>query len=529
MKMVYKSGEWKEVFVDFCASTLETVDDNDYQVCYEDLSKSEAAKGLLPHQIVSASFLASRRGCILADDMGLGKTRSALAALKYNATKGYCPAFIITPAGLRTSWLQEAGRYWPEAKVVLADGDKDLLGDFDIAVISYTKLKNFIGSTALSRVGTIIVDEAHSFKNSRALYGEQKQAYVDRLAEGKDPGVHRTALLLDVCSKVQSVYCLTGTPILSRPRELFNLLKMTRHPLGRNFIHYSTRYCGGHQGRFGWVSDGCTNPSELRENLKNFVLRRHKKKVLELPQKTIKKIETPLDMEGEVKYSSAWDDYIAIVESTRTKEETEKVWQAKHLVQISLLRQICSLYKVKSAAERISRHDGKVVVFSNYTATLEELQKELQGKGFNSLIYDGSLNEKKRAEYVERFQNDAEVKAFIAQIESAKVGLTLTAGTLVLFMDLVYTPADHFQAEDRCYRIGQTKEVQIEYLLCPGTVEDHLVELHDSKKDVISKIFDEDLEDVGDVISSDIKKELVGRLIKQARRKKPKAFQSDLF
>jgi SNF2 family DNA or RNA helicase len=108
----------------------------------------------------------------------------------------------------------------------------------------------------------------------------------------------------------------------------------------------------------------------------------------------------------------------------------------------------------------------------------------------------------------------------LAQTEAAKVGLTLTAATLTLFMDLVYTPADHFQAEDRCYRIGQDQEVKIEYLLCRGTVEDHLQELHNAKKSVIAKIFDEDISDSEDVLTVDVRKELLTRLRGEARHSK---------
>jgi SNF2 family DNA or RNA helicase len=101
-------------------------------------------------------------------------------------------------------------------------------------------------------------------------------------------------------------------------------------------------------------------------------------------------------------------------------------------------------------------------------------------------------------------------------------------------MDLVYTPADHYQAEDRCCRIGQREEVRIEYLLCPGTVEDHLVELHDAKKSIIARVFDDDASDADDILSSDVKKELVSKLRGEARssariRNEPSLFPVEGF
>jgi len=375
----------------------------------------------------------------------------------------------------------------------------------------------------------LVVDEAHSFKNARALYGEQRRAYQERLQDGDDPGVHRTALLFDLALGVEQVYCLTGTPIVSRPKELFNLLKLTKHPLGRNFMTFSSRYCGGRQGRFGWISDGCTHAEELKDKLRNHVLRRHKKKVLNLPPKTVSKVTVPLDMATHFRYSVAWDDYIEMVRQTRTQDEAARVWQARHLVQISLLRQICSESKVNYAAKRIAEHAGKVVVFSTYANTIKKLSDALTEIGVDFIVYDGSLNERKRAEAVSLFQSGGGTKVFIAQTEAAKVGLTLTAADLVLFMDLVYTPADHFQAEDRCCRIGQISEVKIEYLLCPGTVEDHMLELHESKKSVIAKVFDEDAVEREDVFSLDVRKELISRLRSEAKTRKTKPSEPQLF
>jgi SWI/SNF-related matrix-associated actin-dependent regulator 1 of chromatin subfamily A len=525
--MVYSFGDWRSVLGEFCSSTLETPDDSTYVNTLELFQKHPAREGLMDHQVQAAAFISSRRGAILADDMGLGKTRSALAALRYLGGEARS-ALIVTPAGLRRAWLDEAEKYWPEAKVVLADKGEDLRADFDVAIASYTKLKAFVMEPEMEKISTLIVDEAHSFKNARALYGEQKRIYVDKIADGKDPGVHRTALLLSIAEHIPRVYCLTGTPIMSRPRELFNLLKMTRHSLGRNFIQFSTRYCGGHNGRFGWVSDGCTHAEELREKLRNHTLRRHKKDILRLPPKEIVRVDTPLDIHGQFRYSGAWDEYVEMVKATRTSAEVARVWQAKHLVQLSLLRQICSESKIPRVIERVKEHHGKVVIFSTYTKTLELVTDGLRDCGVESIIYDGSLNEKQRAEAVKSFQKNRDIKVFVAQTEAAKVGLTLTAATLVIFLDLVYTPADHFQAEDRCYRIGQKSPVRIEYFLCPGTVEDHLVELHDTKKKIISKIFDDDIPDGEDAFSSDLRKELLIRMKKMALKPRPPQRQGEL-
>src|SRR6478735_2698541 len=77
----------------------------------------------------------------------------------------------------------------------------------------------------------------------------------------------------------------------------------------------------------------------------------------------------------------------------------------------------------------------------------------------------GSDNAEQRMQAVDRFQTDPEVRVAICNIIADGVGITLTAATHVIFQDLDWVPANHLQAEDRAYRMGQTERVTVEHRL----------------------------------------------------------------
>ncbi|MBA2257395.1 MAG: hypothetical protein H0W18_00720 [Acidobacteria bacterium] len=78
---------------------------------------------------------------------------------------------------------------------------------------------------------------------------------------------------------------MTGTPLTSRPRDLFVLLQLVGHPLGRSFLAFAKRYCAAEKGEFGWKTGGASNIDELTVQLHGVMLRRSKDDVLALPPK----------------------------------------------------------------------------------------------------------------------------------------------------------------------------------------------------------------------------------------------------
>ena len=103
---------------------------------------------------------------------------------------------------------------------------------------------------------------------------------------------------------------------------------------------------------------------------------------------------------------------------------------------------------------------------------------------------DGSVKPELRTDIVNKFQNDDLIRIFVGNIKAAGVGLTLTAASNVVFLELPWTPGELSQAEDRCHRIGQKNSVNIWYLLPKNTIEETLAKMIDSKRKVLAEVLD---------------------------------------
>jgi SWI/SNF-related matrix-associated actin-dependent regulator of chromatin subfamily A-like protein 1 len=112
--------------------------------------------------------------------------------------------------------------------------------------------------------------------------------------------------------------------------------------------------------------------------------------------------------------------------------------------------------------------------------------------GDQCITISGSDNAEERMEAVDRFQNDPEVRVAVCNIIAGGVGITLTAATHVIFQDLDWVPANHLQAEDRAYRMGQTDRVTVEYILADGTLDVFIADLLATKLRLISAVESEE-------------------------------------
>jgi SNF2 family DNA or RNA helicase len=112
--------------------------------------------------------------------------------------------------------------------------------------------------------------------------------------------------------------------------------------------------------------------------------------------------------------------------------------------------------------------------------------------GDKSVCVRGGMTDKQKQISVDRFQNDEKYTVFIGQIKAAGVGLTLTEAEIVIMNSLDWVPGNHEQAEDRAYRIGQNKTVNIYYMLIEKTIDILIWKILQNKKKIIGTIIGED-------------------------------------
>lgn len=452
---------------------------------------------LFTHQKEGIAFLKERGRAILADEMGLGKTRQAIVAAGEESDK---TVLVVCPASLKINWEREIHMVYREDIVaVISGGDaEEAQAKVDFGhevsettawiVVNYDileKHKDWIRERVKAgEIGTVIFDEAHYVKDTRAI---------------------RTKASLAIAEHAPSVYCLTGTPVMNRPIELFALLRAVKHPLaykdGESVSTlrkaYGKRYCGayfhrlGYTGRGFWDESGATRLPELREMTRDIFLRRTKDEVLDLPEKIVSVVPVELTPESRRQYDGAWDEYLEWVAQHPENRDIGNIMSAQALIELGKLKQVCSLAKLDRIAADIDNaveQGSKVIVFSQYTHTIRVLSALLREKKIGFTTLTGEDDQDSRQSAVDRFQNDDECKVFVANIKAGGVGITLTAASIVIFADMDWSPAIHRQAEDRAHRIGQTGTVNVYYYVAESTIEEDVIDILTQKQETIGTL-----------------------------------------
>jgi SWI/SNF-related matrix-associated actin-dependent regulator 1 of chromatin subfamily A len=481
------------------------------------------ATGLFPHQIEGVAFLLGRTRAILADDMGLGKTRQAIVALKHVAPNG--PYLVVCPASVKRNWTREITAAAPDASPHVVEAGAGLPDRLDWVIINYDLLDRHIEALGSQPWSGLVFDEAHYLKNHKSVRSRLARQLAERARSHS--------------ATEPAIYLLTGTPLTNRPRDLFVLLQLVGHSLGRSFLAYAKRYCAAERNDYGWQTGGASNIDELTVQLHGVMLRRAKNQVLALPPKL--RTWLPID----VPKGTGVSDMRKVVELLTSEDPvapgstiSQQHLRGRLLGAVTRARQRLAAAKVAATLDFVTgavEQGEKVIVFSCFEEPLEELARRL---GESAVLVTGGTPANKRQSIVDRFQQDDGVRVFLANIIAGGVGLNLTAATQVVFNDLDWVPANHWQAEDRAYRIGQERTVNVTYVVALNTIDDFVRSVLETKAALVSAVVEgrsiapelsgdvmDELQRAIRAISSELREtpyrdseDLVERLLKQARR-----------
>jgi SWI/SNF-related matrix-associated actin-dependent regulator 1 of chromatin subfamily A len=444
---------------------------------------------LFQHQKEGIYFLKEKKKAILADQQGIGKTRQAIIAARESGSKG---VLVICPASIKINWQREIAMVYPDEFVqVIKSGQEPTLIVAHWYVINYDLLGKYsqaIEDKMYSWIETVIVDECQMVKGKKTI---------------------RSEATIKIAQRASKVYCLTGTPVMNRPIEIFNILRCIDHPLTneRGWLgikkptpskirsEFGRRYCNAFLQTIPtkrglirvWNEQGASRLPELKEKIADRFLRRTKNEVLDLPEKIITTEKVTITPEYKKEYDSAWDDYLEWVSNNPEGKDVEGILTAKQLVELIKLRQICSRAKVDRIVDDVRNMidaEEKVIIFSNFVETINALKMELP----ESVSLTGGDTTDARQESVDRFQNDPSVKVFIANIKAGGVGINLTAASIVIFADMDWSPAINEQCEDRAHRIGQNGTLSVYYYVIEDSIEEDIMDVLRGKKEVIEGV-----------------------------------------
>lgn len=448
------------------------------------------------HQIDGFQYGLQNDKWLLGDEQGLGKTKQVIdIAIAKRLQKGFKHCLIVCGVnGLKWNWRNEIATHSNESGYILGQREKagklsigsnaDKLADLRAidAISDYFLITNvesvrdediaaeIAKLCATGCIGMVAIDEIHKCKNPTSQQGK---------------GI----------LKLQPQYkiAMTGTPLMNNPLDLYIILKWLGEEKN-SFYAYRQHYCemGGYGG---YEIVGYRNLGELRGRLDDIMLRRLKREVLDLPEKTYideyvemstKQAKVYREVTAEIK-----DHIDQIKMQNNPLTELIRMRQATGYTGIlsSMVQESAKMDRMEELVEESLDNEKQVVIFSNWTQITDAVYARLNKKYSCIGQITGNTKDADRDWIVQRFQS-GEIKVLIGTIGAMGTGLTLTAGTVEIFMDEPWNKANKEQAEDRCHRVGTTQNVTIYTLMCKDTIDERIHELVEQKGELANALVD---------------------------------------
>lgn len=443
---------------------------------------------LYPYQVAAVEFIERAGGrALVGDQMGLGKTPVAIAWLLLHPEAR--PAVVFCPGMVRLHWIRELGRWAPgeSAEVVVAADDVRRLsasgvravaapsGSASVTVVNYEVASRHLEALTRMQPRAVVLDEAHWIKERRA---------------------QRTRAVLAVSRKARYVLALSGTPVLNRPIEFYNVLDLLRPGRFGSWWDFARQYCGLHHNGFGWDARGATNLGELAWILRGegIMIRRTKDDVLqELPPKrrVVLHVELERALSAEVDRAEEEATRALLTEEARRWLSGAARPPGPAVAALGKLRAALGAAKAVALIPWLAElaTDRPVVVFFHHVAPASEVARGLAASGIRAERLTGMEGAPERQSVVDRFQR-GEVRVICATYGAAGVGLNLTAASDVVLAEREWVPAVEEQAEDRCHRVGQTRGVTVWVAMSDHRVDRALHAVLEEKREILRAVVD---------------------------------------
>lgn len=462
---------------------------------------------LYPHQREGVDFLTANHRVILADDMGLGKSAEIIHTCEEilypeNRTSG---ALVVVPASLRLLWGEELLKWSPAARVVIVGAENE---DFDIrqeqikqssdyTVVSYEmiitithkaefeKAKAEEDTKARAKARKKAIDQRHlptllKRKYSRFIFDE-----AHRLRGRSTKAYEAAKMLVKSNPDRQLVIMATGTPVITRPEELWSYLSILYPEQYGSFWKWAEEWCTQQRNYFSGYNEvtGIRDPQKLQETLKNVILRRTKAQVLNLPPRTFVNIPVKLTMPETRMYTE-------LKKRRHTTYKGVEIEAPNGAVLALRLQQICTSpdtfltngtdpgefrgSKASALLELVEDTQEQFLIFTRFRTGCERISKFLMRKKIRVGTIHGEIFRNERRQSIDLFRQGT-YRGLVCTYGAASEGETWNEASMVICVDRLYSPAFNNQAVDRAYRIGQDKPVTVYSLVSKDTIEEAII------------------------------------------------------
>lgn len=420
---------------------------------------------LKEHQVESLAWLCSLHknkigGALLADEMGLGKTIQAISFFEYLSMN---KVLIVSPASLVENWKKEIISFLNISENVIKT---EFCNSARIVIVSYEKLRF---KQSIDQVyDLLILDETQKIKNNKTL------AYkaIER--------VRRDFTL-----------AITGTPIENSIKDLWNILSTINGNINAFLMEYIQPFVN---------QDNIDRAIELTIKFFSPIIKQRKKEeILNLPEMKIQTVGIRMN-------DNEFQEYERIVNIFASALKTKEFARINSIALEGLLRlrQFCSIHnilpetllahslddtKIKQCLlliKEIINKKEKVILFSQFTKTLDILEKHL--KSYRFVRLDGTMSSNQRKRNIDLFQNeDSAIQIFLISLKAGGVGLTLTNAQNAILFEPWFNPAIEAQAFSRIHRIGQESITKVYRLIYLNTIEEQIDHILLNKSKIATK------------------------------------------
>ena len=463
-----------------------------------------------PFQKAGIEYLVKRTGSMLTDDMGLGKTVQIIGV--HNTISEIKNVLVICPATLKLNWKREFEKWSTKPiKVGIADSKVCPLPEhgYNIVITNYESVSKLNSRLIEVEWDLIAIDEAHYLKNVKTVRYQSIFGNKDRFKK----------------LRYKRIILATGTPIVNCPAELWPLISVVDPEKWNKgtYWYYMKRFCNVSNNGYGMNYKGAGSDERLQELQdilrQRCMIRRLKKDVLtELPPKIRQVVEIEWDENDDAvvsaignemiyqkhaagsdtaiemavkaelaKASDSDDEYKAAIEAIgeRVKIAFEEMAKIRHDTAVAKVP-YCIDY-----IDGILESGQKVIIMAHHHDVMRVFAKKWP---LESVSIHGECTLQERQNAVDRFQTDENCKLAICSIKAAGVGITLTASSTVVFVELDWVPGNITQAEDRAHRIGQVDIVNVYHLVLKNSIDVNMAQTLIEKQRVIETALDKTLE-----------------------------------
>ena len=428
---------------------------------------------LYPYQKEGVRFAVKAGKAIIADEMGLGKTVQAICCAEiYLRQQMVENVLIVCPTSLKYQWKSEIEKWTGRATVLIEGYATRRLELYQAAapykIVSYQSLANDIKSLNRLSVDLLIMDEVQRLKNWNTG-------------------------LAQAVRRIDSHYSvlLSGTPLENKLDELVSIVQLADpyclSPLYRfRHEHIVTDPLTG-------KAIGYKNLSDIRQRLSGTLIRRTKQSVqLQLPGRTDQYLLIPMTQQQSSRHEELRTAVARLVSKwARTKFLSEEE-RRRMLLMLGQMRMLADStfiidqnldtrhdVKVSEAmnilSDALEGSDTKVVIFSEWERMARLMAMELDARGLSYAFLHGGVEDRKRNDIIEHFQNDSQCRIFLST-DTGSTGLNLQTAGILINLDLPWNPAVLEQRIGRIYRIGQDEPIQVLNLVSKDSIEERMID-----------------------------------------------------